>query len=85
VTDQEPLEGAGLFTRLGLGKKSGALSFSALEEIFAPSRHEARQEIEQQRRVGRPTAAPTDPLEPEPEPERPGSGRFSGTVVIRKT
>jgi hypothetical protein len=76
------MEGRGLFTRLNPGKGTAALSFSALEEIFAPSRHEARAEIEQQRRVGEPAPAPADPFEP--PSNRQGPKRFHGTIVIRK-
>jgi hypothetical protein len=75
----------GAFRRWGAGKGRVAVSFSVFEELYGPTRHQARIEVEAQRRVGRPAPAPTDPPElPGGGPAAPGRprGRFSGTVVV---
>lgn len=73
-----------LFRRWYAGKGRAALSFSLVEELFGPSRHEARIMMEEQQRVGRLAPAPTDPPElPEPDPAaviRP-TGRSKQIVV----
>jgi hypothetical protein len=75
----------GLFRRWGAGNGSAAISLSVIEELFGPTRHQARIEVEAQRRLARPVPAPTDPPElPESDPEGPARPRtrFTGTVVI---
>lgn len=78
---------SGVFRRWCAGKGRVALSFSVFEELYGPSRHEARIEMEEQKRVERPSPSPTDP----PELPAPGSavvsrprGRFQGIVVLRR-
>lgn len=84
--DQEPL-GGGLMRRIAAGTKGVAPgAFSVLEEVFAPTHHKAREEIEEQRRVGRPAPSPSDPPRIEPAP---GAGddpatRFHGRIVFRE-
>jgi hypothetical protein len=74
----------GLFRRWGAGNGSAAISFSMIEELFGPTKHQARIEVEAQRRLARPVPAPTDPPDlPEPGPD--AAGRFNGTVVIRRS
>ena len=83
--DHKPLPDGGFrrFRRLMLGTGSAGTSFSVFEEIFAPTRHQARIEIEAQTRAVKPAPAPTDP--PELEPPGPGATRrFEGRVVIRR-
>jgi hypothetical protein len=56
-----------------------------VEELFGPTKHQARIEVEAQRRLARPVPAPTDPPDaPEPHPEAAGRrrGRFTGIFVI---
>jgi hypothetical protein len=82
--DLGPAPSGGVFRRLAASRGAAAMSsFNVYEEVFAPTRHQARLEIEHQRRVGRPTAAPTDP----PDLDRQGLGRppsrFAGRVVLR--
>ena len=79
----------GVLCRLGrLFRRWGGLSIPVIEELYGPSRHQARIEVEQQRRLARPSPAPTDPPE-QPEPRPPASGRargrFTGFVVVRGT
>jgi hypothetical protein len=77
----------GAFRRWGTGSGSAAISFSMLEELFGPTKHQARIEVEAQRRLAQPVPAPTDPPElSEPDPDgsaRPRT-RFSGTVRVRR-
>jgi hypothetical protein len=72
-----------LFRQLVLRSGSAGTSFSAFEEIFAPTRHQARIEIQAQSRLVKPAPAPTDP--PELEPPGPGTNdRFQGRVVVHR-
>jgi hypothetical protein len=74
---------SGVFRWLRNHSGSATPSVFLVEELFAPSRHQARMEIEAQRRVSRPAPAPTDPPNLEP-PGSPGSNdRFRGRIVIR--
>jgi hypothetical protein len=77
----------GVFRRWGAGNGSAAISFSMLEELFGPTKHQARIEVEAQRRLAQPVPAPTDPpdlAESDPAaPDRP-RGRFTGIVVVRR-
>lgn len=51
-----------LFRRLNFGKKGGvAVAFSVAEELWGPSKHDARVVVEAQQRVGAPAPAPADP------------------------
>jgi hypothetical protein len=77
----------GLFRRWGAGNGSAAISFAMIEELFGPTKHQARIEVEAQRSLARPVPAPTDPPDlPESRAEAPGRhrGRFAGIVVIRR-
>jgi hypothetical protein len=77
----------GAFRRWGAGSGSAAISFSIFEELFGPAKHRARIEIEAQRRLAQPIAAPTDPPElSESDPAVQGRprGRFAGRVVVRR-
>ena len=59
----------GLLRRWG-GRSAGVnASFAMVEELFGPTRHQARIEIEQQKGLAQPAPAPGDP------PEREGTGR----------
>ena len=85
VDREGPLRDAAFrrFRRLMLGSGSVGTSFSVFEEIFAPTRHQARTEIQAQSRAVRPAPAPTDP----PDLEGPGpnpADRYQGRVVIRR-
>jgi hypothetical protein len=75
------------FRRWGAGSGGRvALSFSVFDELYGPNRHQARIEVEEQRRVGRPAPSPTGPPElPELGPATPDRlrERFQGTVVVR--
>jgi len=73
------------FRQLVQGSGSAGTSFSVFEEIFAPTRHQARVEIQAQQRAVKPAPAPTDP--PDLEPPGPGgkaADRYQGRVVIRR-
>jgi len=77
----------GLFRKWGAGSGSAAISFSLVEELFGPTRHQARIEVEAQRRLARPVPAPTDPpelSEPGPDGSAQPRNRFTGTVVVRR-
>lgn len=76
MADEPPLAG-GVFRRCSeLVGRWGGLSVPVIEEIYGPSRHQARIQVEEQRRVVQPSASPTDP-------GRSGR-RFTGTVVLRR-
>ena len=77
--DEHPL-GGGIMRRLGAGTRGAAGVFSVVEQVFAPNARDARRDLEEQRRVGRPAPAPTDPPELSPAP----GGRFRGRIVIRR-
>lgn len=77
----------GAFRRWGAGKGRVALSLSVFEELYGPTRHQARIEVEEQRRLSQPSPAPTEPPElAEPAASAPGRrrGRFKGIVVVRR-
>jgi len=77
----------GVIRRWGAGNGSAAISLSMVEEMFGPTKHQARIEVEAQRSLARPVPAPTDPPDlPESGAEAPGRrrGRFTGIVVIRR-
>jgi hypothetical protein len=83
--DEEPPPAGGVFRRFAPGAGGFGNALGAVEEIFAPARHEARIQLEEQKRVGKLAPAPGDPPDlAEPEPARsarPGQ-RFKGTVKI---
>jgi len=57
-------------------------AFSAIDQIWAPAHYDARQEIEEQRRVGTPAPAPTDPPGLKPVSGTDPASRFRGRIVI---
>jgi hypothetical protein len=74
----------GMFRRWDAGNGSAAISFSMVEELFGPTKHQARIEVEAQRRLARPVPVPTDPPDlPAPDPEATGQ-RFNGILVVRR-
>jgi hypothetical protein len=87
AADDDPDEPrTGVFRRLSGDTRGGAANaFSAIEELFGPARHEARIEIEAQRRIGRRAPAPGDPphlvLADDSDDAGPAP-RFAGTVVF---
>jgi hypothetical protein len=77
----------GLFRKWGSGSGSAAISFSLVEELFGPTKHQARIEMEAQRRLAQPVPAPTDPpelSESDPATRSKPQGRFAGRVVVRR-
>ena len=80
--DQEQEQG-GVMRRLSAKGAGFAGAFSAIDQIYAPAHYDARQEIEEQRRVGTPAPAPTDPPDLKPASGTDPASRFRGTVVIR--
>ncbi len=74
--------------RLSGGTRGMAGAFSALEQFYAPANARARQEIEEQRHIGRPAPAPTDPPDLDPVPDAPAGGpppvRFRGRITVRR-
>jgi hypothetical protein len=83
--DEEPLRDGGFrrFRRLMLGSGSIGTSFSVFEEIFAPTRHQARIEILAQSRAVRPApridrSTRTGATRPQPGRPTPGPGGHSG-------
>lgn len=77
--DEQP-QGGGIMRRLGAGTRGTAGVFSVFEQVFAPNAHDARRDLQEQRRIGRPAPAPTDPPDLSPTP----GGRFRGRIVIRR-
>jgi hypothetical protein len=76
----EHSQGGGIMRRLGAGTRGAAGAFSVVEQFFAPNAHDARRDLAEQRRIGRPAPAPTDPPDLAPGP----GGRFRGRIVIRR-
>jgi hypothetical protein len=81
--DQAPPERGGVMRRLSTKGAGFAGAFSAIDQIYAPAHYDARQEIEEQRRVGKPAPAPTDPPDLKPASGTDPASRFRGRVVIR--
>lgn len=86
AADEPPFTG-GVFRRWSqLSRRLGGLSVPVIEELYGPSRHQARMEVEEQRRLAEPAPSPTDPPELPPEgPAAPGRtpSRFTGVLVVR--
>jgi hypothetical protein len=81
--DPRRSERKGLMRRLNLGKKgSVAIAFSAAEELFGPTKRDARIVVEQQRRVGRRAPSPTDPPDLATGADATDADRFAGKIVI---
>ncbi|HEX6937348.1 MAG TPA: hypothetical protein VF227_12580 [Actinomycetes bacterium] len=87
AADEPPFTG-GVFRRWSeLSRRLGGLSVPVIEELYGPSRHQARMEVEEQRRLAGPAPSPTDPPElPPPGRAAPGRtrSRFTGVVVVRR-
>lgn len=87
AADEPPFTG-GVFRRWSeLSRRLGGLSVPVIEELYGPSRHQARMEVEEQRRLAEPAPSPTDPPElPPAGPAAPGRtrSRFAGVVVVRR-
>jgi hypothetical protein len=62
VADEQPPPSGGIFRTLHrrLGRLAG-ISVPVIEELYGPTRHQARVEIEVQRSVGDPAPSPGDP------------------------
>ena len=60
------------------GKGSANVAFAAMEDIFSPSRSQARQLLEDQKRMGHRAPTPGDWLDDWPSV----TGRFAGKVTI---
>ena len=82
VQDEQVLSG-GVFRRLAASAGSVGTSFSVFEEIYGPTKHEARIEVEAQRRIGKPAPAPADPPDLQPADGDPAGSRFSSRIVIQ--
>ena len=84
-SEADPSTG-GIFRRLSAGTSGFGGSFGVVEQVFAPSLQQAREDLQEQHRIGRPAPAPTDP--PDLGPERAGAAdpasRFRGRIVIRR-
>jgi hypothetical protein len=85
-TEEPPLAG-GVFQRLStFFGRWGGLSVPVVEELYGPTRHQARLDVEEQRRAAAPIPAPTDPPEFTDVARKTGraSRRFHGLVVLRR-
>lgn len=59
--DQPPLSG-GIFRRLGkLLGRWGGVSVPVIEELYGPTRNQARQQVQEQRQAAEPSPSPADP------------------------
>jgi hypothetical protein len=71
----------------GVFRRWGGTSVSIVEELFGPARKEARDQVEEQKRIGAQAAAPTDPLELDTSLPTDGaagrSRRFNGRITLR--
>lgn len=85
LPDEEPPEsGGGIFRRLSASSKRSAGMMSVFDQIFAPNAHDAKQDLEEQERVGRPAPAPTDPPELRPAPDDDPAHRFRSTIRLTR-
>jgi hypothetical protein len=66
----------------GTGGLSGVIG--VFDQLWAPTHHQARQELEEQRHIGRPAPSPTDPPDLTPDPDAGPAGRFSGSIVLHR-
>lgn len=62
----------------GVSKGSAAVAFAAMEDMFSTSRSQARQLLEEQKRVGDRAPTPGDGLDDGPSV----TGRFTGKLTI---
>ncbi|MEP7193322.1 MAG: hypothetical protein ABI903_10690 [Actinomycetota bacterium] len=62
----------------GVSKGSAAVAFAAMEDMFSGSRSQARQLLEEQRRVGHRAPTPGDWLNDGPSV----AGRFAGKLTV---
>jgi len=81
-SDQERPERGGVMRRLSTKGAGFAGAFSAIDQIYAPAHYDARQEIEEQRRIGKPAPAPTDPPDLKPASGTDPASRFRGRIVL---
>ena len=63
----------------GVSKGSAAVAFAAMEDMFSASRSQARQLLEEQKRVGHRAPTPGDWLGDSPSSAR---GRFAGKLSV---
>jgi hypothetical protein len=62
--EQQPV-GGGVFVRLGRIARRWGVAVPVIEELYGPSRHEARTQVEERQQAARPAPAPTDPPDAE--------------------
>jgi hypothetical protein len=62
----------------GVSKGSAAVAFAAMEDMFSASRSQARQLLEEQKRVGHRAPTPGDGLGDGPS----ATGRFAGKLTV---
>jgi hypothetical protein len=85
MTEETPPEaGGGVFRRLSAGSKGSAGMMGVFDQFFAPNAHDAKQDLEEQERVGKPAPSPTDPPELRPDPGDHPTARFRGTIRLRR-
>jgi hypothetical protein len=82
--DVEPPPGGGVMRRLSAGSTGMAGVFSIVDQVFAPTRDDARRELEEQHSAPAPAPAPTDPPALGPSGGPGASDRFRGRIVIRR-
>ena len=89
LRDETVPTGGGIFRRISPATAGFAGVFSAVEVVYAPSAHQAREELERQKIAGARNPSDTDPpddLEAAPRPRTVAPGRpgtpFSGAVVL---
>ena len=82
--EQAPEAGGGVFRRLGAGTKGSAGMMGIVDQLFAPNAHDAKRDLEEQQRVGKPAPAPTDPPELKPAPGGDPANRFRSTIRLRR-
>lgn len=82
--EQPPEAGGGVFRRLGAGTQGSAGMMGIVDQLFAPNAHDAKRDLEEQQRVGKPAPAPTDPPELRPAPGADPADRFRSTIRLRR-
>jgi hypothetical protein len=65
--------------RAGTARGAAAVGVGMVEELFAPARHQARQQVEECERVEKRAPVPGDGLG-----DRTTDGRFHGRLTIRR-
>jgi hypothetical protein len=80
--DEQPLRG-GVMRRLAAGSGGMSAIFGGVEQFYAPNAHRARQDWEEQKLVGAPAPAPTDPPDLRPSTGVAPGDRFRGSIVVR--